>query len=176
MYARGWGMWSYEHRAKGFTPPYGVPTADGSGTGTDSPVFTFCLTYSFALRKWRVPTPTNTNEKNKKISGYTVRGSGSCGWGTPTPSRAYVYRFCNLLKYNTLRGFSPHNNPDGEIIPRLFCLIEHPFKTVRQPTGCNREPPVFTPVRLRWCNRTADVTPSRLWWLFLWWFPLRLQA
>ena len=114
--------------------------------------------------------------KNKKISGYTVRGSGSCGWGTPTPSRAYVYRFCNLLKYKTLRGFSPHNNPDGEIIPRLFCLIEHPIKTVRQPTGCNREPPVFTPVRLRWCNRTADVTPSRLWWLFLWWFPLRLQA
>ena len=172
-------MWSCEHRAKGFTPPMGYPPPTAQEQAPTAPFLRFALLILSPSENGgyqRPPTPTNANEKNKKISGYTVRGSGSCGWGTPTPSRAYVYRFCNLLKYKTLRGFSPHNNPDGEIIPRLFCLIEHPIKTVRQPTGCNREPPVFTPVRLRWCNRTADVTPSRLWWLFLSWFPLRLQA
>lgn len=53
-------------------------------------------------------------KKNKKISGYTVRGSGSCGWGYPPPLACVrVYRFCNLLKYRLLRVFSPHNNPDG---------------------------------------------------------------
>lgn len=141
LYAETWGRGLANIGQRDLHPPMGYPPPTPQEQAPTAPFLRFALLILSPSENGGYQRPPT--KKNKKISGYTVRGSGSCGWGYPPPLACVrVYRFCNLLKYRLLRGFFPHNNPDG-------CNREPPIKTVRQPTGCNREPPVFTPVRLR---------------------------